>query len=379
MPNTLTDLVQPAFAALDVISRELTGFTMGASRNTTADRASKDTAVKIPVAPAANVEDISPSMTLSEPTDQTIPVTEMKITKVRRAEFGYSGEEQAQLRESGTISTLQADQIYQGMRSLVNEIEIDLAKEAALESCRATGTAGTTPFASNVSDSAKARRILDENGAPLTNRQMGIDTATGAAMRSLNQLNFVNQAGDASLLRQGVLGDIHGAMYRETGNGYNHTKGTGTGKVINKSGGYPVGTTTFVVDGGSGTIVKGDVVTFGTDTTKYVVGTALANNTFSINAPGLVKAIADNATVTIGDNYSANVNYASSSLVLATRLPFRPEGGDAARDFVSIQDPRTGLAFDLSTYAGDHKLAYYVGIAWGVKGIKPEHSALLLG
>jgi len=68
-----------------------------------------------------------------------------------------------------------------------------------------------------------------------------------------------------------------------------------------------------------------------------------------------------------------------SSIVLATRMPQRPEEGDMALDVMSITDPRSGLTFEVSMYAGYRKVRYEVALAWGVKNIKPEHTALLLG
>ncbi|MFX6330770.1 P22 phage major capsid protein family protein, partial [Acinetobacter baumannii] len=85
----------------------------------------------------------------------------------------------------------------QAMRTLVNEMETDLANLFAGAS-RATGTAGTTPFASTLTDTAQARRILSDNGAPLSDLQLVIDTAAGASMRTLTQLTKANEAADAS-------------------------------------------------------------------------------------------------------------------------------------------------------------------------------------
>jgi hypothetical protein len=68
-----------------------------------------------------------------------------------------------------------------------------------------------------------------------------------------------------------------------------------------------------------------------------------------------------------------------SALVLAARSPARPEEGDMAEDVIVITDPRSGLSMEFAMYKGYRKVRYEVGLAWGVKNIKPEHTALLLG
>ena len=48
-------------------------------------------------------------------------------------------------------------------------------------------------------------------------------------------------------------------------------------------------------------------------------------------------------------------------------------------DVMQITDPRSGLTFEVSVYPGFRKVVYHISLAWGVKNIKPEHTALLLG
>jgi hypothetical protein len=50
-----------------------------------------------------------------------------------------------------------------------------------------------------------------------------------------------------------------------------------------------------------------------------------------------------------------------------------------ATDVIVITDPRSGLSMEFAMYKGYRKVRYEVGLAWGVKNIKPEHTALLLG
>ncbi len=80
--------------------------------------------------------------------------------------FQWTGEEQKGVNNGPGYANIRRNQIAQAMRTLVNEMESDLGK-LALISSRASGTAGTTPFATNLSDTAQVRKILSDNGAPL--------------------------------------------------------------------------------------------------------------------------------------------------------------------------------------------------------------------
>jgi hypothetical protein len=71
--------------------------------------------------------------------------------------------------------------------------------------------------------------------------------------------------------------------------------------------------------------------------------------------------------------------FTRNSIVLATRVPMIPEGGDMRTASEIITDPRTGLSFELSQWPGQRKVVYQVALCWGYKVIKPEHTALLIG
>ena len=71
--------------------------------------------------------------------------------------------------------------------------------------------------------------------------------------------------------------------------------------------------------------------------------------------------------------------FARSAIALATRAPALPEGGDSADDVIQVVDPLTGLAFEIAVYRQFMQVVYHVRLDWGVKAIKQDHIALLLG
>jgi hypothetical protein len=383
--NTLSNLIPAIYGALDVVSRELVGLIPAVTLDASANRVAQNQTLYLPVAPASSAGDITPAATPPALSGQTIASQSVTISKYRRVFFSWEGEEQAAVNSGPGFQAILRNQFAQAMRTLVNEVEADLAA-LYTKASRAYGTAGTAPFgtAGDYTDAANARKILADNGAPLSDLQLVVNTAAGANLRGKQGGRGVDLEGTAALLRQGVLQDIHGFMVRESAQIVNHTKGAGTGYDF-AAAGEAVGQTTLSVEGGTVNttgIKAGDIITHAGDTVnKYVVttGTTSTSGDIAIGAPGLLIAGADANEITIGNSYAANLAFARSALVLATRLPRVPEGGDQATDRQTLSDPVSGLSFDVAMYPGYHANSYEVSLAWGVACIKPEHLAILLG
>jgi len=377
--NTLTGLIPDIYEALDVVSRELTGLIPSVTMNASAERAALNENIRVAKEPVGNVGDITPAMTIPDPTGQTTGYTDIVITKARAAEFGFIGEDQKGLNNGSGYLNSRQGKIAQAIRKIVNEVETDLAGLQSTFS-RAYGTAGTTPFgtANDYTDASNVLKILKDNGAPQSDINLVLNTAAGANF--IGKQSAVNAAGTDSMLRQGVLLDLAGMPLRESAQINTQVKGTGT-SYTSTTAGFSVGTTSIPVITGSGTVLAGDVVTFAGDTNKYVVATGVAApGTIVLAEPGLRVALAASAVaMTIVATSARNMAFDRSAIVLAARAPARPVEGDMASDVVTVTDERSGLTLEFSMYAGYRKVRYEVALAWGVKNIKPEHTALLLG
>jgi hypothetical protein len=375
MANTLTNLIPTIYKAVDTISRELVGMIPAVFIDASADEVAKGQEIRYSIVPASSAADIVAAATGPDPADTDVGSDTMTITKSRGVTFYWTGTDQKGL--GSQFQQILQDQFEQAMRTLTNEVEADLAGLYKYAS-RAWGTAGTTPFASSLDATANVLRILKDNGAPTGNLQLVINTAAGAALRTLSQLTKANEAGNDSLVRQGILLDIHGFKIRESAQIKSHTKGTGASYVAD--GAHAAGITDVVLKTGSGTVLAGDAVTFGSDTNKYVVKTGVtAAGTISLNKPGLRLAVADGGAMSIGSGYTANLAFDRNAIHLLARVPEMPQGGDAADDVMVVTDPKSGLNFQIAMYRQRRRVAYEVGLAWGVKAVKSENIAILLG
>ena len=381
MANGLDGLIPKVYKALDTVSRELVGWIPSVTLDASVARAAVGQEVVSHVAPAVVATDITPGVTPPEDVDQDFSSKGVTITKARRVGFDWNGEEERGLDNRGAgADSLKQDQIEQAIRTLTNEFENDVQAAVRIAASRATGTAGTTPFASGLGDTAQARKILDDNGAPASNRSVIIDTTAGANLRTNAQLTKANEAGTTMTLRDGELLNLHGMSIKESAAVQPVTKGTGASYQVNKVGGYAKGATDIIVDTGSGTILAGDVIQFAGDANKYVVTASLGGGVvISIGKPGLRVALADNTAITVLGNLTPNVAFSKSAIVAAARQPALPKGGDLATDRTTIVDPRSGLALELAMYPGYRQMKYEISLTWGVKVVKEEHVALLIG
>lgn len=382
MANNLTGLIPTIYVARDIILRELTGFIPAVTFDASGEQAAKDQTIAWPVVPAASAGNVTPATTGPTPTDQTIAPGTMTISKSRSCVFGWNGEEQKSL--GGMYNQILVDQFAQAMRTLVNEVEADLAA-LYIYASRAYGTAGTAPFASDLSDPAQVRKILADNGAPMSDLQLVINTTAAAKLRTLAQLQKVNESGGDELLRRGTLLDLDGFAIRESAQVKNVTKGTGTGFLVDLTAGYAIGSTTIHVDTGANDINAGDILSntkTSRDSNKYVVATGETgggDKDIVLAAPGIRVAWVNNDPVTVGADYAANMAFSRSAIALLMRVPAMPEGGDAADDVTVITDPQTGISFQIAMYRQYRQVAFEVGLAWGVKAVKTNAISILLG
>jgi len=384
--NTITAILPDVYEALDVVSRELTGLIPAVFLSTSAKRAELNQNIVVDVEPAyAAGVTISPAMTVPEPTGETSGSVTINISNSKAYEFGFNGEDEKGLQTGPGYMGVRASKIAQRIRTLVNDVEADLAGLQSTFS-RAYGTAGTTPFATagDLTDAANALKILKDNGAPPSDNHLIMDTTAGAKFIGLQ--NRYDMSGDRGVQQQGVLRDITGMSLRESAQivtgGSNVITGT-----VTVTGANAIGTTTVNVTTAAGagvTASAGDIVTFAGDSNKYVLAAAVTigastTGNLTLAAPGLRVATSGSEAVAGVAAATRNMAFARSALVLAARPPARPEEGDLASDVMLVTDPRSGLTFELAMYKGYRKVRYEIALAWGVKNIKPEHTALLLG
>ena len=386
MANTLTGLIDYIYESADVVSRELCGLIPSVYLNGVADQVAVNQDVTYDVVPTMSSESITAAAVPPTLADTTVGTGTMKITKAKAVRFYWTGEEEVGV--GSKRRAIENNKFAQAFRTLANEIEADLAA-LYVSASRAYGGAGSTPFgtAGDFTDASNVLKILKDNGAPLGDLQLVVNTTAGVNLIGKHARADIVGANIGRLQQQGILLDIAGFKIRESAQIKYHTKGDASGALTDNGGGYAVGATTIHVDTGTNEIVAGDIISFADESpaSKYVVKTGYdltagaVEGDLVIQNPGLRAAVGDSKAITLTANYTANLAFDRSAIHLLARVPKVPEGGDAADDEFIMIDPVSGLPFRIALYKGYMANQIAIQCAWGVKAVKPEHIAILIG
>ncbi len=380
MAQNLNKLIPYLYAALDIVSRELVGLIPAVARDATADGIAKGHKLVVPVANVRGTVDIVPG---SPPAvgGSDFDTVEITIDKFKSATpIGWNGEEEYAV--GGKLNQMKVDQFTQAMRGLVNEMETDLAIEGvsgAIGAGNVYGIPGTAPFNGSVADMANVAKILDDKGAPLSDRQIVLNSLAMTQLRSLTNLTNVNKAGTDETLRRGIVGELMGFDIHQSAGFKAIASGDGAGYLLN--GVADAGAIELTIDSGTGVINKGALITIDGDTNKYIVTEAVPNGgTLLKIAGGLKQGAADNAAITLSSTpYLANLALTRNSLLIAARVPKLPRDGDQALDVTTITDPVSGITFQVAIYPGYMENRVEIQAAWGTKSIIGRHTVALLG
>lgn len=374
MSNTLTPLAPTLFSAAKKVAAEPFGAVSAIDTRFDDKGVAKGDTVTVPVAPTRAAADFTPSNATSTGTDATATSIGVTISKSRKVTWNLTGEEIRSL-ENGTINQDWVNQlVMQGMRTLRNEAEVDAVTAIKQGGSRAYGTAGTTPFASDLTHLTNLRKILQDNGAPMADLQFVCDTAAGLNLRNLGVLQNAYQAGTDEERRSGRFLPQMGFTIRESAGISTHTKGTGTSYQLSAA--AAVGDTTINVDTGSGTLLAGDIVTVAGTSHKYVANTALSGGAFTIGRPGLRAAEADNDAITIGNDYTPSLAFERNAVVGIMRPPLIPANPTINQMLISDQFGMTYLMLDIAQYG---QRTWELHLAWGFKAVNSEFVAIGLG
>lgn len=374
MANTLTALAPTLFSAAKEVAAEPFGAIDAIKADFDDKGVAKGDEVTVTVAPTRAASDFTPAAATSSGTDATADTVKVTITKSRKVDWHLTGEQIRSLDNGAGSAVWIGDLLKQGMRTLRNEAEADCITAIKTGASRATGTAGTNPFASALTPLADARKILRDNGAPMADLQFVGDSTSEANLLKLGVVLDASQAGSDAERREGILRRQYGFQMRTSGQIGTHTKGTGTSYQLSAAG--AVGDRTINVDTGSGTLLAGDVVTFAGTSHKYVANSALSAGTFTIGRPGLLAVEADNDAITIGNDYTPNLCFERNAIVGVMRPPLIPANPTIQQMLISDQFGMTYLLLDIAQYG---QRTWELHLAWGFKAINTEFIATLLG
>jgi hypothetical protein len=369
--NTLTALATTFFSGIQAARRQANGFIPAVTADFDTKGATLNEDVPVIINSAAANTDATASATTPDGDASTPTSANVRLTKFRANRFKVKAEDVPVINRVGYQAWV-ASKMQLSMLALLDEIDSDIAALYS-NATYGIGTPGTLPFASDFKQMATLKRLAVEAGSPEQDLQLVLSPLAAQNLRSNQQLNKANESGQGgeSLLRQGILGDINGFLIRESKNIATHVIGAGSGYVTN--GVQAKGSTSVIVQTGTGALVKGDWLTFAADTDQAYIANAYAGGAGTLTIRGgLKKSIPTSNAMTKGAAYGANLAFHRRAIALAIRPPAAIPGGDNANETMDVADPVTGLTFQIARYGQYLQATYETRVLWGAGVIEPE-------
>lgn len=359
MSNNLNVLIPVIVASLQRVLRQ-TGFVFnGVTIDASNAAGAVGQTIQMPASVSLTPYDVSPGAVPPALTDITPTSDSLILTKYRATRFHLTGEDWKGIANRGP--EFRARQMDEAIAALMHEASAFVWGVAEQSCGRALGAVGTDPFASTPNILVDGWKLLADAKAPDLGRFAILSTAEYASAGKLSQFQKANEAGSLAnfgTMSLGMLSNFRTGYDQSVGT---HAKGTAAGYLVN--GAVAAGVSTVEVDTGTGTILAGDVVSFGSATDLYVVK-SLVGTTLAFNVP-LVAAVADNAAVVVKADHRANLLIHPDAVAAGFRAPAEAPDGDAADMVQVISDPVTGIALRLAHYKGYHAGQWETSIVYG--------------
>jgi hypothetical protein len=340
--------------------------------NGAASKQGDTVSVSIPVAQTAT--SVTPAATMPALADITPTNVTLTLDQWKASRFHITDK---QFHEIASGNPQSPGQIAEAARAISNAVNAEVLSHYK-EIYGYAGTAGTVPFASDLTAMTAVRQVLNRQLCPDGNRVGLLDYSAEANYLNLPVNQNAYQAGNNDTLVKGALNERMGfKLFRENQIPL-HTAGTGASYVLNGS--HTAGATSIVIKTGSGTVLVGDVVSFVGQTGTYRVVTGASAAGTIVISPGLSAAGSDGDAMTIKASHRVNLFFDPAAFAIVTRPLSGPiEGAPQMGLSQSMTDAKTGLSMRLDYLPGYHAAQWELSLLWGSKVIDPRRAARLAG
>lgn len=389
MANVLTNIMPKILAAGLSTLREAAIMPRLVNSSYSDEAAQKGTTIDIPVPTAISVIDVAPSNTPPAPTDETPGLVQVPLDQWKQNEpFYLTDKELVQIDRNRHFVPMQ---VAEAVKALANNVNAFIHSQYK-GIYGFTGTAGTTPFGSSAGDATQARKILNEQLCPKSDRRMVLDFAAEAAALDLSTFADAEKTADQGMVKiEGEIGRKYGFDIFADDQVVTHTKGTlnnGTNATAEVDGAFAAGVSTINLANTTltGTLVEGDVVSFAGHSQTYVITnspsiTAASNAMTGVTiSPALQQALTDNEVMTLEDSHVVNLAFHRDAFAFAQR-PLVASTMELAlgSEIMSLQDPQTGVVLRLEVSRQHKQVAWEFDILYGAKLVRPELATRIAG
>lgn len=387
MANTISNVVPQLLAQGLKTLRERSIMPRLVNRSIDAENKELGNTIDVPIASAITSRSVTAAVTHATNQDFSPTKVQVLLNQWKEASFQMSDKDQESVMEG--IIPMQAAEAVKSLANGIDAYILGLYTGIYYHS----GTAGTTPFATNLNAFRDSRKWLNKGLADMDNRSVVLDSDAEANALMISNFLKADERGDQGGVIGGVIGHKLGADWYLDQNVKTHTRGTwaitGTGYTAVKAS-IAANVSTLVIQGNSstttngGSLVVGDVFKIGGNC--YVVKTAGSvavgsQATLSVNfSPPAVAAIAAGATVTLQSSDSQeNLLFHRDAFAFASRPLSRSAMGAGGAMFSSVVDPISGVALRLELSRQYKQWTWSYDILYGCKLVRAQLASRILG
>jgi hypothetical protein len=293
-------------------------------------------------------------------TPTIVPIT---LDQWYRAAFAFSDKQAAQV-DRGIIPM----QIQEAIRGLVNTIETNVWLNYK-KFYGYAGVAGTTPFATDISEYLTAEKLANDQLMPSDRRALIMSTAANANWKGLRR-TFDRNFEDVGV-------ETVWTPFVPT-----HTAGANSGSDVNGAH-ATVGTKTITVHGGAlGDFHVGDIITFSGHSQTYTITAAVGDATPSSISiePGIVQALSGDEVITTKASHAVNLLLHPNAIAFAM-APMQAGAGmeGAGTQEATVVDQESGLALRLTYFRQFYQDEWSFDALWGSSVPRPSMGVRIAG
>lgn len=378
MANTFTDMLPVIFAQALETLREACVLPRLVNTDFSDTPAGVGDTVNMVVPVATTDAAVSASASPATPPDNTPTKVSVTLNRWRHAGYHLTDKEAGEI-TSGVKPGLQTEAI-RALANGVNSYIFSLYKGIY----GYAGTAGTTPFASTLTEASALRKVLNNQLAPPDSRYLVIDPDADA--NAVTLLANAAYAADNSAQIEGRIGRRIGFDWYMDQVVPTHTAGTiTTGLIAKASTAVAAGVKSFLgttaASTGACALVVGDVISIAGHTTTYTLtaaatqASAASDVTLAIE-PGLEQALVGSEAITVKASHVVNLGFHRNAFAFASR---RLSSVAASDKMMSVADPVSGLVLRAELIRQNKQDYVDFDILYGASLVRPALAARLAG
>lgn len=334
--------------------------------------ASKGSTINIVVPSAITAVNVTPAAVPPVTASVTPTIVPITLSEWMEAPFFLTDFDLAQVERQ--IIPMQAQE---AIKSLANAIEASLWAKAKFFGF--AGTAGTTPFATDLSAYLAARNIANKQLVPLDPRYMIINPDAEANALGLRAFQDASFRGDTDGIVNGQIGRKLGALWAMSQLVPTQVIGTHNG-AYTVNGAHALGVKSILLQAGAGTIKAGEIITFAGDTQTYAVQVDAAGGAGAITIePGLKVALVGAEALTFKAAFVKNTLFHRDGLGFVMAPLLETVISDKLVDMQPIIDEASGLAIRVELTREHKRWRWSFDAMWGSALVRPEFGVILAG